>query len=232
MQIHDLNTKALTDPAYVAFDDGTDTYKADFKAEIDNAAADAVADADLTDNTVAFTSGDAASPTSWTAVSVLTNGLTIKVLFNRISTMIKNVRWLYSKLGTTDISSIGGGTVTGAISSLNSKIGAVVTGTTLTTTATAKTTVHVASMTLPAGTWVVCASVQFTSNFSESALLNIVNSGYVTGIVRGTGVNGGGLTTSMIIVLTASTTIYMDVNQQNASDSGMNQIQFRAVRIK
>lgn len=121
MQIHDLNTKALTDPAYVAFDDGTDTYKADFKAEIDNAAADAVADADLTDNTVAFTSGDATSPTAWTAVSVLTSGLTIKVLFNRISTMIKNVRWLYSKLGTTDISSIGGGTVTGAISSLNSK---------------------------------------------------------------------------------------------------------------
>ena len=121
MQIHDLNTKALTDPAYVAFDDGTDTYKADFKAEIDNAAADAVADADLTDNTVAFTSGDAASPTAWTAVDVLTSGLTIKALFNRISTMIKNVRWLYSKLGTTDISSIGGGTVTGAISSLNSK---------------------------------------------------------------------------------------------------------------
>jgi len=121
MQIHDLNTKALTNPAYVAFDDGTDTYKADFKAEIDNAAADAVADADLTDNTVAFTSGDAESPTEWTEVDVLTSGLPIKTLFNRISTMIKNVRWLYSKFGTTDISSIGGGTVTGAISSLNSK---------------------------------------------------------------------------------------------------------------
>lgn len=122
MQIHDLNTKALTNPAYVAFDDGTDTYKADFKAEIDNAAADAVADADLTDNTVAFTSGDSSSPTEWTAVDVLTSGLPIKTLFSRISTMIKNVRWLYSKLGTTDISSIGGGTVTGAISSLNSKL--------------------------------------------------------------------------------------------------------------
>lgn len=120
MQIHDLNTKALTNPAYVAFDDGTDTYKADFKAEIDNAAASAVADADLTDNTVAFTSGDAASPTEWTAVDVLTSGLPIKTLFSRISTIVKNVRWLYSKLGTTDISSIGGGTVTGAISSLNS----------------------------------------------------------------------------------------------------------------
>ena len=134
MQIHDLNTKALTNPAYVAFDDGTDTYKADFKAEIDNAAADAVSDADLTDNTVAFTSGDSSSPTEWTAVDVLTSGLPIKTLFSRISTMIKNVRWLYSILGTTDISSIGVGTVTGAISSLNSKFSyhdvTVTTGTT------------------------------------------------------------------------------------------------------
>lgn len=111
-------------------------------------------------------------------------------------------------------------------------IGAMVTGTTLTTTATAKTTVHVARMTLPAGTWVVCASVQFTSNFSEVALLNIMNTGYVTAMTRGTGVNGGGLATSVILELESSTTMYMDVNQQHASDIGMNQIQFRAVRIK
>ena len=122
MQIHDLNTKALTDPAYVAFDDGTDTYKTEFNDVVADAAAAAVADADLTDNTVAFTSGDAASPTAWTAVDVLTSGLPLKTLFNRISTMVKNVRWLYSKLGTTDISSIGGGTVTGAISALNGNL--------------------------------------------------------------------------------------------------------------
>lgn len=30
MEIHELNTKTLTDPAYVALDDGTDTYKLDF----------------------------------------------------------------------------------------------------------------------------------------------------------------------------------------------------------
>ena len=34
--------------------------------------------------------------------------------------MFKNVRWLYKKLGTVDISSIGAGTVTSAISTLNS----------------------------------------------------------------------------------------------------------------
>ena len=114
MQIHDLNTKALTNPAYVAFDDGEDTYKADFKMEIDNAAASAVADADLTDNTVAFTSGDAASPTTWTAVSVLTSGLTIKELFNRISTMIKNVRYIWNLLGSSSFSNVAS-TLTGAI---------------------------------------------------------------------------------------------------------------------
>lgn len=119
MEIHELNTKALTDPAYVPFDDGTDTYKAEFNEVVENAANAAVAEADLTNNPVAFTSGDAASPTAWTNVSVITTGSTLATLFNRISTMVKNVRWLYSKLGTTDISSIGNGTVTGALSTLN-----------------------------------------------------------------------------------------------------------------
>lgn len=31
MEIHELNTKAITDPAYIAADDGTDTYKMDLK---------------------------------------------------------------------------------------------------------------------------------------------------------------------------------------------------------
>ena len=122
MQIHDLNTKALTNPAYVAFDDGEDTYKTEFNECVENAANAAVAAADLTENEVAFTSGDAASPTAWSSVPVLTSGSTLATLFNRISTMIKNVRWLYSKLGTTDISSIGNGTVTGALSTLNGKL--------------------------------------------------------------------------------------------------------------
>ena len=127
MQIHDLNTKALTDPAYVAFDDGTDTYKTEFNDVVADAAAAAVADADLTDNTVAFTSGDAASPTAWTAVDVLTSGLSLKTLFNRISTMVKNVRYIWNKIGTASMGTTAT-TITGAIaehesdiSTLNSK---------------------------------------------------------------------------------------------------------------
>lgn len=34
MEIHELNTKTLTSPAYVALDDGTDTYKLDLNAKL------------------------------------------------------------------------------------------------------------------------------------------------------------------------------------------------------
>ena len=114
MQIHDLNTKALTNPAYVAFDDGEDTYKTEFNECVENAANAAVAAADLTENEVAFTSGDAASPTAWTAVDVLTSGLSLKTLFNRISTMVKNVRYIWNLLGSSSFSNVAS-TLTGAI---------------------------------------------------------------------------------------------------------------------
>lgn len=62
-------------------------------------------------NTVAFTSGDVANDaaaTSWTAnVATLATGLTHANLFNRISTMMKNVRYLYNavtKLNTDKFS--------------------------------------------------------------------------------------------------------------------------------
>ena len=94
MQIHELNTKALTDPAYIAFDDGTDTYKADFNQVIDDAVAEAFTSADVSGGVVNYTSGDAASPTAWTDVSVISSGSTLATLMNRISTMVKNVRYL------------------------------------------------------------------------------------------------------------------------------------------
>lgn len=61
-------------------------------------------------NTVAFTSGDVANDaaaTSWTAnVATLATGLTHANLFNRISTMMKNVRYLYNAVTklNTDLS--------------------------------------------------------------------------------------------------------------------------------
>lgn len=76
---------------------------------------------DTADEVVNFTSGDSSTGNS-TAPAVITSGETHKSLFNKLSTAVKNVRWLLSKMGTTDISAIGNGTVTGALSTLNSNI--------------------------------------------------------------------------------------------------------------
>ena len=78
-----------------------------------------------TQNSVAtFTSSDVAdgSATSWTTVPKVDSGETHKSIFAKMSQMFKNIRYLYKMLGTTDISSIGNGTVTGGLSSLNSSL--------------------------------------------------------------------------------------------------------------
>lgn len=76
---------------------------------------------DTASNVTSFTSSDVAdgSAPSWTNVATLTSGETHTSLFAKVSQMFKNVRYLYKMFGTTDISYIGGGTVTGAISSQN-----------------------------------------------------------------------------------------------------------------
>ena len=75
---------------------------------------------DTTNNIVTFTSGDSPCPTARTDVNSLVTGEKHSSLLNKISTMIKNIRFLYKVLGTTDISTIGDGTVTGGLSTLNS----------------------------------------------------------------------------------------------------------------
>ena len=71
-----------------------------------------------------FTSSDVAdgSATAWTGVNPLTSGETNKSIFAKLSQMFKNIRYLYKMLGTTDISSIGNGTVTGGLTSLNDSL--------------------------------------------------------------------------------------------------------------
>jgi hypothetical protein len=75
-----------------------------------------------------FTSGDStdANATAWTSVTKVDDNTAFGTFFNRVSTMMKNVRYLYKMLGTTDVSSFFGGsnqTVTSALSTLNSHIG-------------------------------------------------------------------------------------------------------------
>lgn len=79
-------------------------------------------DGDLKDTTVSFTSGDDLNPTGWTAIGKIFSGARLKDILNGFSTGIKNLRFLYKLIGTTDISKIGDGTLTGIVNSLNTDI--------------------------------------------------------------------------------------------------------------
>lgn len=71
---------------------------------------------------VDFTTQDTSlNPTSSVSVDLLTGSDSWSQRFVKISQMFKNIRYLLGKLGSTDISSIGDGSVTGAVSTLNSK---------------------------------------------------------------------------------------------------------------
>lgn len=75
------------------------------------------------DNTVSFTSEDASTNPTWTNTEVLSSGETHSSIFTKISAMFKNVRYLYSKIGTKDVSTVGGdGTITDAIVSMNTSL--------------------------------------------------------------------------------------------------------------
>lgn len=70
---------------------------------------------DSQNNIVTFTSDDSITPTGWADITTVGSGETHTSLFRKFSLAVKNLRYLYKKLGTTDISTIGDGTVTGAL---------------------------------------------------------------------------------------------------------------------
>lgn len=78
-------------------------------------------DATINKFEINFDSEDDENPVAWTSMRKIVSGK-IKDLFGNVSIMAKNIRWLYKMLGTTNIASIGGGTLTGAISKLNTDI--------------------------------------------------------------------------------------------------------------
>ena len=79
---------------------------------------------DTQNNTTTFTNEDCetSDANEWTDISPLTSGETHKSIFSKLGTMFRNIRYLFKELGTTDISSIGDGTVKGAVSTLNSNL--------------------------------------------------------------------------------------------------------------
>lgn len=74
---------------------------------------------DSKDNVISFYSDDSIISGCWTDVPVLQDKETHSSILNKISTMFKNIRYLYKIIGTTDISGIGDGTITGILSELN-----------------------------------------------------------------------------------------------------------------
>lgn len=92
-----------------------DSNKSELNADNVQGAIDAIAKP-------AFASDDALYPVSYTNVELLKSGEKLSSILNKISSMFKNVRYLWKMLGNSDISKIGDGTLTGSILALSEKI--------------------------------------------------------------------------------------------------------------
>ena len=74
------------------------------------------------DHTVTFTSGDAENPTGWADIVLMTTGEKLSSFARKCSLGLKNLRYLKKLIGSTDMSGLGDGTITGAIHSLNTDL--------------------------------------------------------------------------------------------------------------
>lgn len=66
-----------------------------------------------------FVSGDDKNPEEYTDVPLIANNEPTKSFREKVSTMVKNVRYLLKMIGNTDITAVGNGTLTGAVDELN-----------------------------------------------------------------------------------------------------------------
>lgn len=97
MQIHELNSRAPTDTDEMALDTGSQTYKTRvglLKPQ--------------------FTSYDMANPTSWDDVPLITGNSSIVFVFERLTRMFRNIRYIWKLLGSNDFSNVAE-TISGAI---------------------------------------------------------------------------------------------------------------------
>ncbi len=135
---------------------------------------------DAKDTTVTFASADVADggAGAWTSVGKLSTGEKLGSAFNKVSMMFKNIRYLYKMLGTTNISAIGGGTVTGAISKLNTDLVMNITNETYSSTHYTHQTPVLIYFTVPYdGYYLVTALVTYEKNangYREIFLKNTV----------------------------------------------------------
>ena len=132
---------------------------------------DAMKTADTKDNTVSFESGDELVPATFADVELLQSGEKHNSFWRKASLMFKNVRRLISLIGTTDISGIGNGTVTGAISEQNKNLPKMFMDTT--NVIKAKETFQSATKTYTA-TQNCCINVNLSLSYSSSGSMELL----------------------------------------------------------
>lgn len=156
---------------------------------------------DAKDTTVTFASADVADggAGAWTSVGKLSTDEKLGSVFNKVSMMFKNIRYLYKMLGTTNISAIGGGTVTGAISKLNtdlSNIGNIYNTSSHNVALPNNVLSEVVSVVIPyTGHYFIFAQTAIAGSNNGTRLVGLYNNaghGYAQTIVSAASIDGGG----------------------------------------
>lgn len=80
--------------------------------------ANEAAGGEIGEKTVTFESDDNLAPASFTTMPLIASGGKLKDCIRSFTTAVKNIRYLFNVLGSSDISSIGDATVTGALAAL------------------------------------------------------------------------------------------------------------------
>ena len=176
---------------------------------------------DSADSTTTFTTSDTADggASSWTTVPALASGETHKSLFAKMSQMFKNIRFLYKLLGTTDISSIGNGTVTGGLSSLNDSlnaIGNIASSTAQTLTVASGRWITFDTLTvIKTGKYIVTGDIDFSTNANGIRILLIdTTEGQNNNATNSVVTEGRGtLSKTRIVTLNAGDKLYLRAYQ-------------------
>lgn len=182
------------------------------------------ADGDSAGNTVTFTSSDVpdssvTKDTGWTTSGALSSGETHESFMTKISRMIKNIRWLYKLIGTTDISSIGNGTITGGLSSLNDSlnaIGNIASSTAQTLTVASGRWITFDTLTvIKTGKYIVTGDIDFSTNANGIRILLIdTTEGQNNNATNSVVTEGRGtLSKTRIVTLNAGDKLYLRAYQ-------------------
>nr|DAN97720.1 MAG TPA: hypothetical protein [Caudoviricetes sp.] len=87
------------------------------------------------------------------------------------------------------------------------------------------------SLTLQPGTYVITASVEFSSGFLADVSTSILVNDYQYCTNRGTGAGGGGMTPTTILELTTQSEIKLSVYQASSSEVELSKNQLQAIKL-